>query len=179
MLERREFRSYPKADREALWSKTWDWWVRAGFQLSNPAPYTIYGISWWSKIGMQREAWVRLDQAGETMHVDVTFAARITNEGMVGGAVAAVVFLPVAAVGGVLSYSEYEEDVRRMLWGFWSFLHTETGQPGWVTPVAYGQPTVPAPTVPAAPPAAVCAQCGAALQAGWKVCPYCGKAKPE
>ncbi len=166
MFQKREVHFVPGARAAELWPKVWDWWSRQGFQLSQSGPTSMRGTSFYSNIGLRREFWLVLSEAPNGANVDLSLDAQITDEGLVVGAVSAVVFWPVAVVGGALSYSEYETDARNLMIAFWQFLYAAPAAPG----VAASGPT----TVP--PP---CAGCGAAMLPDWKVCPYCGRARPN
>ena len=140
----------------------WDWWARQGFHLAQTGPYRIHGSSFYGRIGLRREFDLALDADGKGSSVDLVFRARITDEGLVGGAVAAVLFLPVAIVGGAVSYTQYETDAQNLMAAFWQY----------VTALQVGGGAPPA-IVP--PP---CSSCDAALLPDWKLCPTCGTAKP-
>ena len=178
MLERRDYRMIADAKAAEVWPKAWEFWQRAGFALYNVAPNHFTGSSYYSKIGLSREVELRLVEANNAVYVDLAFRARFTEAGAVGGAAAAVLFWPVAVVGGALSWSEYENEARALLATFWHHLWQATGKPSQIlfsTAPPFGQPyTVMPPPPPASTVAKVCAKCGAAMAAEWKVCPYCG-----
>jgi len=147
MLERRDYRAIPGVKAADVWAKVWDWWQRSGFALYHVGPNHFTGSSYYSKIGLTREIEVRLQEANEAVYIDVAFRARITEAGAVGGAAAAVLFLPLAVVGGAMLF---------------------------VTTPPFGTPYPVAP--PPAPPAGrACARCGGGLAPEWRVCPYCGQ----
>lgn len=160
VFEKREVRTFPGGRRDSAWPRAWDWWSRQGFQLAQTGPYRFHGSSFYGRIGLRRELELVLDDVPGGLSVDLSFNARITDEGLVGGAVATVLFWPVAVVGGAVSYSEYETDARNLMNAFWQFIASDTGQPG------AGPATLPPPP---------CSGCGAALLPDWKVCPYCGR----
>ena len=177
MLEKRDYRAIPGVKAADVWATTWDWWQRAGFALYHVGPNHFTGSSYYSKIGLRREIELRLMEANDSLYVDLAFRARITNEGAVGGAVAAVVFFPVAAVGGAISWSEYENEANNLMWTYWHFLWQTTGKPNQVlyaTAPPFGT-AYPATPPPPANIAKVCAKCGAGLAADWKACPYCSQ----
>ena len=165
MFQKREVHFVAGAKPTDLWPKVWDWWSRSGFQLAQSGPTSMRGTSYYSNIGLRREFWLILSDAAGGTNVDLSLNAQITDEGLVVGAVSAVVFWPVAVVGGALSYSEYETDARNLMIAFWQFLYAPASPSGTATP---GPTTVPPP----------CAGCGAALLPDWKVCPYSGRARP-
>ena len=176
MLEKRDYRVIPGATAEEVWAKAWDWWQRAGFALYHVGPGHFTGSSVYSKIGLRREIDLRFMDANNALYVDLAFRARLTDEGAVGGAVAAVVFFPVAAVGGAISWSEYENEANALMANFWQLLWQATSKPSYplyATAPPFGTPYTIMPPVPA-PAAKTCAKCGAGLAADWKACPACG-----
>ncbi len=176
MLEKRDYRVIAGARAAEVWAKSWEWWQRAGFAVYQVGPNHLTGASYYSNLGLRREIEIRLTEANDALYADLAFRAQITNEGAVGGAVAAVLFWPVAAVGGAVSWSQYENDANALIWGYWQFLWQLTGKPSQIlglSPLPYGTPYTVTPPPPAAP-ARVCAKCGAGLAAEWKACPYCG-----
>src|SRR6266571_4814731 len=122
MFEKREVRSFPGLRRDDAWRRAWDWWGRQGFQLTKTGPYRFHGSSFYSRIGLRREFDAILDDAEGGTNVDLTFNAQITDEGLIAGAVTAAFLLPVAVLGGAVSYSEYETDARNSVLAFWQFL---------------------------------------------------------
>ncbi len=177
MLEKRDYRAIPGLRVADVWAKAWDWWQRAGFVLYHVGPNHFTGASYHSNLGLRREISVHLAEANDALYVDLGFRAQITNEGAAVGAVSAVVFFPVAVVGGAVSWSQYETDANNLMWGFWHFLWQTTGKPSQtlaVAPVPYGTPYAVVPP-PASSYTTGCSKCGAGLAADWKACPYCGQ----
>ena len=162
MFEKREVRLFPGLRRDDVWAKAWDWWGRQGFHLTKTGPYRFHGSSYYSRIGLRREFDLIVDDVPNGCNVDLTFSAQITDEGLIAGAVTAVLVLPVAVLGGAVSYSEYETDARNLILVFWQFLSMGSG-PSAVK------------STPAMPPP--CKGCGSALLPDWKVCPHCGRAR--
>lgn len=178
VLDRRDYRVIPGVKVADLWPRAWEWWQRAGFAVYAVGPNHLTGSSVYSKIGLTREIEVRLQEANDAVYVDVAFRARMTEAGVVGGAAAAVLFWPIAVVGGALSYSEYESDAQALLANFWQHLWQVTGRPSqilFVTSPPFGTPYPVAPP-PTPPGTRACSRCGAGLAPAWKVCPYCGQA---
>ena len=178
VLERRDYRVIPGARATDLWPRVREWWQRAGFAVYAVGPSHLTGSSVYSKIGLTRGIEVRLQEANDAVYVDVAFRARVTEAGVVSGAAAAVLFWPLAVVGGALSYSEYESEAQALLANFWQHLWQLTGTPSqilFVTSPPFGTPYPVAPphTTPAS---RACSRCGAGLAPTWKVCPYCGQA---
>src|SRR5438132_13506687 len=154
MFDKREVRFFPGLRRDDAWRKAWEWWGRQGFQLTKTGPYRMHGSSFYSRIGLRREFDAILDDADGGTNVDLTINAQITDEGLIAGAVTAAFLLPVAVLGGAVSYSEYETDARNLVLAFWQYLSTA---PSGST--AKASPAMPPP----------CKGCGAALLADWKV----------
>ena len=162
MFEKRDGRSFLGLRRDDVWAKSWDWWGRQGFHLTKTGQYRFHGSSDYSRIGLRREFDLIVDDVAGGCNIDLTFSAQITDEGLIAGAVTAVLLLPVAVLGGAVSYSEYETDARNLILTFWQFLSTApSGSRAKATP--------------AMPPP--CKGCGAVLLPDWKVCPYCGRAR--
>ena len=164
MFEKREMHFIPASKPADLWPKLWDWWSRQGFQLAQTATHSLHGTSFYSRIGLKREVWFVLTDAPNGSNADLSLNAQITDEGLVLGAVSAVLFLPVAVVGGAISYSEYATDARNLMLAFWQYVYSLGAPPG-----------TPPPRIPEVP--TPCAGCGAAMLPDWKVCPYCGRAR--
>src|SRR5712692_11286531 len=162
MFEKRDVRSLPGLHRDDVGAKSWDWWGSQGSHLAKTGPYRFHGSSYYSRIGLRREFDLIVDDVPGGCNVDLTFSATITDEGLIAGAVTAVLLLPVAVLGGAVSYSEYETDARNLILAFWQYL----------SPTAAGV----AKSMTSAMPAP-CKGCGAALLPDWKVCPYCGRAR--
>jgi hypothetical protein len=160
MFERHEVHVVPNGRRDDLWRQVWDWWARQGFRLSKTGPYRFHGSSFQSNIGLRREFDLALSEEQNGTVIDLSISAKLTDEGLVLGAVAAVAFLPVAVVGGALSYTQYETDAVNLTKGFWQYVDS------------LSRP-VTARRVPASPQS--CAGCGATMSPDWKVCPYCGR----
>lgn len=160
MFEKREARFFAGTRRDDLWTKSWDWWARQGFHLTQTGPYRFHGSSYYARIGLRREFDLILDEASGGCNIDLSLNAQLTDEGMIAGAVTAVILLPVAVLGGAVSYSEYQTDARNVMLAFWQFLSS----PGSSGPSAAAMP----------PP---CKDCGSALLPDWKVCPYCGRSR--
>ncbi len=177
VFEKRDYRVVPGAKAADVWAQTWDWWQRAGFALYHVGPNHFIGASYYSNLGLRREIDVRLMDANDALYVDLGFRASITSEGAVGGAVAAVLFFPVAVAGGAISWSQYESDANHLMWSYWHFLWQATGKASQILglmPLPYGTPYAATPPPPTASVTRVCATCGAGLAADWKSCPYCG-----
>ena len=162
MLEKREVRLVPGGRRSEIWTKVWEWWGRQGFQLSQSGPFRVHGLSFYARIGLRREIDLFVDEVKDGCSLDLTFRAQPTEEGIIVGAVAAVVLLPVAVVGGALSYTEYESDARNLILAFWQVIAPPGGKTSGIA-----SPPLPPP----------CQGCGSALLPDWRVCPYCGRPK--
>ena len=177
MFEQRDYRVYKDIARADIYESACVWWGTQGFYVTRVGPYHVRGVSYYSKIGLRREFDLFLNEAEGGTTLDLTFRAQITDEGLVGGAVAAVLVWPVAVVGGAISYHEYEKEARQLMYYFWQFMDQEAGVPGAVaTPTTPPPvPPPPPPQPPAAAPNVPCGECGALLHPDWKACPYCGE----
>ena len=179
MFDKREHRMYESVKRKDIYPKICDFWSRQGFYVAQISPFQIQGQSFYQKIGLHREFFLRLDEEGKNTYIDLQFRAKISNEGMVGGVAAAVIAWPIALVGGALSYDKYETDAKNLMFSFWHFIDKETKQTGTVPPGWSPQPPPPPPppSQPQPQDTEYCVNCGALLPKNWKACPYCGKAK--
>lgn len=162
---------YQGVRRDQIYTQVCDFWARSGFYVAQISPYHVRGESYHQKIGLKREFYLRLDEHEGNTYMDLQFSAKITDEGMVGGAAAAIIFLPVALVGGALSYTEYEDDARKLMGSFWAYADQITNVRGVMAQL----PTPPPPQVyPQTQKTVPCSGCGALVMADWKACPYCG-----
>ncbi len=191
MFDKRDCRMYKKIKRDEIYPKICDFWSRQGFYVAQLSPFEIQGQSFYQKIGLHREFYMRLDEQKGNTYIDLQFRAKISDEGMVGGVAAAVIAWPIALVGGALSYDKYETEATNLMYSFWQFIDEETKQtgsipPGWTPPPSGGLfSTAPPPPPPpqSTPPGSApqdtkpCDGCGALLPKNWKACPYCGKGK--
>ena len=171
MFEKREYRMYQGVKREQIYLKICDFWSRQGFYVWQISPYQIQGQSYYQKIGLRREFFLRLDEHEGNTYIDISLQAKITDEGLVGGAAAAILLWPVAVVGGALSYSEYETDAKNLLGSFWAYVNSISNTNG-----VYANAPGPQAPQPQAAPTISCQGCGAIIPQNWKACPYCGKA---
>jgi hypothetical protein len=139
MFDKRDYRRYKNVKRDDIYPKVCDFWARQGFYVAQLSPFQIRGESYHQKIGLRREFYLRLDEQDGNTYIDLQFQAKISDEGAVGGVAAAVIFWPVAVVGGALSYSEYEKEANSLMYNFWIFVDQLTNQrgelpPGWRPP---------------------------------------------
>ena len=171
---------YSGAKREDMYPQICDYWARQGFYVGQISPFHIRGESYHSNIGLRREFYLRLDEHEGSTYIDLTFRARITDEGAIGGTAAAVLFWPVAVIGGAVSYSEYEKDATNLMFSFWGFVDQIAKQKGHSAPQDAQTPDQPPPPPapdqkPSVEENVPCKECGALLPNSWKACPYCGK----
>jgi len=179
MLEKRDYRIYQDIDKEKIYPQVCDFWARQGFYVSQFGPYHIYGRAYHSNIGLRMEFDLRIYDVDDNTYLDLMLRAKLSDEGLVGGAAAAVIVWPVAVVGGAVSYSEYEKGAYNLIGSFWAYTDQITGKMGqWVSapPAPYHQS--PAQALPQ-PEMAPCEKCGALLPKPWKACPYCGVSVEE
>jgi len=179
MFEKRDYRIYPDIDKEKIYPQVCDFWARQGFYVSQFGPYHIYGQAYHGNIGLRMEFDLRIYDVDDNTYLDLLVRAKVTDEGLVGGAAAAVIVWPVAVVGGAISYSEYEKGANALIGSFWTYTNQITGKTGqWAT----APPSQYQPTPPGSPPQTEnvpCQKCGALLPKPWKACPYCGSSMEE
>ena len=150
-----------------LYPAVCDFWSRKGFEVYEVVPLRLAGRSYHSKIGLRRKVEITLKEVDGDAHIDLEFRASIGGTGVVGGVVAAAIWLPLAVAGGAVSYVKYEDDAKKLIAGFWHHLETITDTrslPSGYPPAAAVTQTIP------------CTQCGRPLPYTWKACPYCGSA---
>ena len=171
MFERRDFQVYKGVDLKEIYPKICGWWASRGFYVSQIGPYHIHGTSYYSRIGLRREFDLFINDVEGGVSFDLMFRAHITDEGLIGGGVATLLFWPVAVVGGAVSYNEHETDARNTMIAFWQYINHETNVQGMVE-----EPDSPheEPEVLPEPETEPCEICGALLPTDWKACPYCG-----
>src|SRR3989442_14502294 len=99
MFEKRDVRSFPGLRRDDVWAKSWDWWGRQGFHLSKTGPYPFHGSSYYSRTGLRREFDLIVNDIPGGCNVDLTFSAQITDEGLIAGAVTAVLLRNLSEIG--------------------------------------------------------------------------------
>lgn len=161
---------YEGVKKEQIYQQICDFWARQGFYVAQMSPFHIQGQSYHQKIGLRREFFLNMDDRQGATYIDLSFQAKITDEGLIGGAAATIIFWPVALVGGAVSYKEFEDDARNLMGSFWTYVDQITNKRG-----TFAQ--APAPPPPPQPQDTVpCQGCGALLIRSWKACPYCGKA---
>ncbi len=172
MFDIRDYRMYKGVVRTNIYPQICDFWARQGFYVAQLSPFQIQGQSYQQKIGLKREFFLRMDEHEGGTYIDLNFRAQITDEGLIGGVAAAIIFWPAAIVGGAVSYSEYEKDARNLIGSFWGFVDNMTHISGMIP-----QPPKPAPPPTETPRSdtSECEYCGAIIITNWKACPYCGK----
>ena len=187
VFEKFEVWSFQAPEAKELHAASWQFWGQRGYQLLATGPGTFQGRSFQSRLGIHRVVDVTVLPSGSGAVVQLRFRADVREDVAVGGAVVAVLLLPVAVVGAAISWHEYETDWSQERWAFWNYL-VGTAQ---ASPV----PNVPAPPPPLAssptgalpstsggpaarpPTARRCPACGATV-AG-KFCASCGTAIPS
>ena len=172
MLDRREYRTYNGVKKDDIFQRVCEFWSQNGFYVAQISPWHIQGKSYYSKIGLKREFNIYFTEDEGITSIDLNFNASISDEGLVGGVAAAVIFWPVAVVGGAISYSEYENDANQLLTSFWNHVNTIAQTQGQATEP--GKKPMPPP--PEDIETKFCGGCGALLPENWKACPYCGRA---
>lgn len=163
----------------------WNFWSQRGYHLQSTGPSSFQGRSFQSRIGIHRVVDVTAQPAGSGVVVGLRYRADVNPEVAAGGVVVAVLLLPVAVLGGALSWHTYESDWSRERWDFWQFLTgTSEGRPapGTSPPPPPSSPLfgqsapspVPSPSTGAAPPSSVPLSGPSSSKAGPRACPTCG-----
>ncbi len=189
VFEKSETWTFGSPSAPELLASSQEFWTRRGYTLQSTSPSSFQGRSFHSTLGIYRVVEVLTSASGGGSTVQLRYRADVRADVAAGGAIVAVLLLPVAVVGAAISWHEYEADWSRERWDFWNFL-VQTAQ---AKPTTAGTPppppappvTAPAPPPPPPPgpvPSAVvaapshCASCGAALTGQGKFCSSCGAA---
>ena len=188
VFEKFEVWNFQAPDAGELHAASWQFWGQRGYGLRSTGPGTFQGRSFQSRLGIHRVVDVSVLPSGSGTVVQTRFRADVREDVAVGGAVVAVLLLPVAVVGAAISWHEYETDWSQERWAFWNYLVS--------TARASPVPNVPVPPPPLAPPATGplpstpggspappsserrCPACGAAVTGAGKFCTTCGAAVP-
>lgn len=172
MFDIRDYRMYKRSKRDKIYPQICDFWARQGFLVAQLAPFVIQGQSYQQKIGLRREFDLRMDDHKGNTYIYLNFRATLSDEGLLGGAAATIIFWPMPVVGGAVSYTEYENDARNLIGNFWVFMDQLTKTRGTM-PQPPEPPETPEPEKPLLE-STQCEYCGAFIITNWVVCPYCG-----
>jgi len=182
LFTKRDHRAVPGLTKEqAMQAASWFWRSR-NFGVNFTAPFSVHGEQFFSKLGLRQAIDVWAADEGQTVGVDVSFYAELTDVGAVAGVAGLIILWPVALVGGAVSYIEYENDAQRLMSEFWSYLNVfpknpqPPSGPAPLPPWAQGQQPL---QTPGAPPATAstkeCAKCSGKNDLDSKFCKYCGE----
>ena len=122
LFEKTEYRMYDRVSAEMLYPGVQDFWTKEGFSVIRVSPYRIQGESHDSRIGLRRTFSLTVHEQGDATYLDLQMQAKITDLGIVGGAAAAFICLPVAVVAGAVSYHEYDKDSKELNRRFWDYM---------------------------------------------------------
>ena len=122
MFEKRDYQLFSGINKELLSQPACHYWANQGFYVTQVSPYRIQGESYDSRIGLKRKFSLTMHEQGGNTYLDLQFQAKITDIGMIGGIAAAVIFLPLAIVGGLVSYNDYETDANDLNDRFWEYM---------------------------------------------------------
>lgn len=158
----------------------WQFWGQRGYKLEATGPGSFEGRSFQSRLGIHRVVDVSVSPSGPGSVVRLRFRADVREDALVGGAVLAVLLLPVAVVGAAVSWHSYEADWSQERWAFWTHL-VGAGQARPAPNVPIPPATSPPPSSPGGMPAtgtsgARCPACGASATGAGKFCASCGAA---
>lgn len=157
MFDKTETWQFSEPGAEQLFAACWSIWSGMGYQLSSTSGTSFAAQSAHPTLGFHRIAEVTVTPAAAGAMVNVRFRAGVSKGGVAGGAVAAIVFWPVAAVGGALSWSQFEDDWKASRSIFWNALVTTyrarsiTGTMPAYVPPSNSPPPQYQPGTPAAP----------------------------
>ena len=189
VFEKFEVWNFAAPGAKELHAASWQFWGQRGYSLLVTGPGTFQGRSFQSKLGIYRVVDVTVLPSGPGAVVQLRFRADVREDAAVGGAVVAVLLLPVAVVGAAISWHEYETDWSQERWAFWNYLvATAQASPApnaSVPPPPFvSSPPGPLPSAPSAPspPASAgprCPACGATVTGAGKFCASCGTAIPS
>jgi len=160
---------------QAVQAAAWYWRSRQ-FGINFASAYNLTGAQFYSRLGLRQQVSVSSFDMGPGVGVDVDFSAELTDEGVVAGAIGAVLVLPAVVAVGAVSYVEYENDASRLLSDFWTYMSNHGSSAGPPT----GPP--PSPSWAEAKPAAAaapgsprqCPSCRAYTEPDARFCKYCG-----
>ena len=172
-----------------LHASAWQFWGQRGYSLRSTGPGAFQGRSFHSKLGIHRVVDVTVLPSGSGAVVQVRFRADVREDVAVGGAVVAVLLLPVAVVGAAISWHEYETDWSQERWAFWNYLvGTARASPvpnvPMPPPPSAPSPAGPLPSTPGGPSPPPpserrCPACGASVTGAARFCASCGAALPS
>ncbi len=202
VFEKFESWTYQAPTAQEIHAVSWAFWSQRGYGLRATGPLSFQGRSFQSHIGIHRVVDVNVLSAGTDSVLQLRYRADVREDAAIGGAVVAVLLLPVAAVGAAVSWHEYETDWSRERWEYWNYLLTQGKAqvaPATPTPPLPSSPLVapppspppppppaaaPAPSPPPPPPPVVatpgraCPQCQAPVTGEGKFCASCGASIP-
>lgn len=200
MFEKFEGWSFDSPSASEVHAASWAFWVQRGYQLQPNGPLSFQGRSYQSKIGIYRVVDVSVVPTTQGAHVQLRYRADVRPDFLAGGAIVAVLLLPVAVVGAAISWAEYESDWSEERWAFWSALvsggkaRPSPGAPppppppvqSTTSPLPPAPPTSGAPPAPPAPPTSPggspaahgCPSCHAPVTGAGRFCASCGAAIP-
>ena len=190
VFEKFEAWTFLSPEASELHRAAWEFWSQRGYSLRATGPGAFQGRSFQSKLGIHRVVDVTCLPSGTGAVVQLRFRADVREDVAIGGAVVAVLLLPVAVVGAAISWHEYETDWSQERWTFWNHLVGVAGaKPLPNAPIPPGPPPTPTtpPAAPASPPGTAstpapelrCAQCGSPATGARKFCATCGAAIPS
>ena len=186
VFEKFEVWTFQAPGASELHTASWQFWGQRGYNLRATGPGTFQGRSFQSKLGIHRVVDVTVLPSGSGGVVQVRFRADVREDVAVGGAVVAVLLLPVAVVGAAISWHEYETDWSQERWAFWNYLVGTARAapvpnvpipPAPVAPIGTG-PLPSAGSSPTAPSERNCPACGTPVSGAGKFCTSCGAAVP-
>lgn len=191
VFEKFESWSWSAPPPAELFAKAWEFWGHRGYELTSTGGTSFRGRSFQSRIGIHRVVDVTVVPTPAGSVLQLRFRADVRADVAAGGAVLAVVLLPLAVVGAAVSWHEYESDWSRERWEFWNYLvalpgaRVAEGGGGPPPPTAPlfdpGPPVAPPGGATGTPPASAelrCPQCHAVATGERRFCASCGAPIP-
>ncbi len=194
VFEKSEIWSFEAPSAPELLTAASGFWTQRGYSLQSTSATSFRGRSFHSTLGIHRVLDLVVTPSGTGAVVHLRYRADVRPEVAAGGAVVAVLLLPLAVVGAAISWHEYESDWSRERWDFWNFLVSGVkAQPlaaASSAPLAPSEGSAPPPPPPppgavagaapasGSPTASACPACGAAATGQGRFCSSCGTAIP-
>ena len=184
LFTKHDQRTIPGLTKEqAMQAASWFWRSR-NFGLNFTSPYSVHGEQFYSKLGLRQAIDVWAADEAQHVEVHVSFSAELTDMGAVAGVAGLIILWPVALVGGVVSYVEYENDAQRLMNEFWSYLNafpknpqappTPAPLPAWAAGQAPQQPSYQQAAPPPPPATKECPKCAGKNDLDSGYCKHCG-----
>ena len=159
LFNKTERRSFTGTTKEDIVSNVSAFWRSKGFNINFLSPFQVHVEGRQTKWGLRRVADLWISDAGDAVAVDINFSAALGDGEAALGVVGAVISLPVTAVVGAVSYTEYQKDAYDLINEFWHYMGSRMAGEGSRK--------------------GTCAKCGGTIDEGSKFCMHCGERVEE